>query len=152
MESSPLAPARLFSCAGQVAVVTGAATGIGRAAAEALAAAGARVVLAGLTSFEPERAAADLVGQGADAIGVAWDVTDAAALSDLVEAVARRFGRLDTVVASVGAAFDDPGADARIHLVKTEPWAVPEDPLEVVHERPPASARQLSWTRRANQL
>ena len=112
MESSPLVPARLFSCAGQAAVVTGAATGIGRAAAEALAAAGARVVLAGLASSEPERAAADLVGQGADAIGVACDVTDAAALAGLVDTVVRRFGRLDTVVANAGAALDDPDADA----------------------------------------
>ena len=112
MESSPLAPARLFSCAGQAAVVTGAATGIGRAAAEALAAAGARVVLAGLASSKPERAAAGLVGQGADAIGVVCDVTDAAALDRLVDTTVRRFGRIDTVVANAGAALDDPGADA----------------------------------------
>lgn len=107
---SPLAPQRLFSCAGQVAIVTGGGSGIGAACAAALAGAGARVVLAGLPSSEPERAAADLVDDGADAIGVPCDVTDAPALAGLVETTARRFGRIDTVLANAGAALDEPGA------------------------------------------
>lgn len=109
---SPLAPQRLFSCAGQVAIVTGGGSGIGFACAEALAAAGARVLLAVLESSVPQRAAAALVDQGAEAMGVDCDVTDAAALAGLVETTVRRFGRIDTVVANAGAALDDPGGDA----------------------------------------
>jgi len=106
---SPLAPEALFSCAGQVAIVTGAGTGIGRTCAEALAAAGARVALAGLADSEPERAAADLVANGADAFGMACDVTDAAQLARLVDGAVDRWGRIDTVLANAGAALDQPG-------------------------------------------
>lgn len=106
-----LSPGTLFSCAGQVAIVTGAGTGIGRACAEALAAAGARVVIAGLASSEPRRAAADLVARGFEAIGVECDVTDAAQQRLLVEATVQEWGRVDTVLANAGAALDEPGAD-----------------------------------------
>jgi len=108
---SALAPESLFSCAGQVAIVTGAGTGIGRACAEALAAAGARVVLAGLADSEPERAAAELVGQDFEAMGVACDVTDAAQLADLVSQAVGMWGRIDTVLANAGAALDQPDAE-----------------------------------------
>lgn len=97
----------LFSCAGQVAIVTGGATGIGRACAEALAAAGARVVIAGLPASEPERVAAEI---SVDAIGIACDVTDADALASLVADTVSQTGRIDTVVANAGAALDEPGA------------------------------------------
>jgi len=101
-----LSPGTLFSCAGQVAIVTGAGTGIGRACAEALAAAGARVVMAGLGSSEPERAAADLVARGFEAMGVECDVTDAAQQRLLVEATVQKWGRVDTVLANAGDALD----------------------------------------------
>ncbi|WP_243075348.1 SDR family NAD(P)-dependent oxidoreductase [Microbacterium sp. SS28] len=113
MNPSPLAPENLFSCAGQVAIVTGAGTGIGRVCAEALAAAGARVVVAGLGASAPQRAAAEIATHSGDAVGVDCDVTDAGELADLVHSTVARWGRLDTVVANAGAALDDPdGADA----------------------------------------
>lgn len=101
----------LFSCAGQVAIVTGAGTGIGRACAEALAAAGARVVLAGLPDSNPEGAAAELVAQGFEAMGRACDVTDAAQLRQLVDATLQKWDGIDTVLANAGAALDQPGSD-----------------------------------------
>jgi NAD(P)-dependent dehydrogenase (short-subunit alcohol dehydrogenase family) len=100
----------MFSCAGQVAIVTGGATGIGRGCAHALAAAGARVVIAGLAVSGPEAAAAEIVADGGEAWGVACDVTDAAALTALVRGTVERWGRIDTVVANAGAALDEPGA------------------------------------------
>lgn len=110
MQSSDLAPAALFSCAGQVAVVTGGASGIGLASAEALAAAGAHVVIGGLPSSDPEGAAASLRARGLDVVGIAADVTDEPQQRALAEAAADRWGRLDTVLANAGAALDDPGA------------------------------------------
>lgn len=111
MDAAPLAPENLFSCAGQVAIVTGGASGIGRASAEALARAGARVVIAGLASSEPRRVAEEFRREGLEALAVDCDVTDSAALDDLVETTVARYGRLDTVVANAGAALDRPDAD-----------------------------------------
>ncbi|KAA9105056.1 SDR family NAD(P)-dependent oxidoreductase [Microbacterium rhizomatis] len=112
--SSDLAPDSLFSCAGQVAIVTGGASGIGLASAEALAAAGARVLIAGLAASDPSAAAAELASRGLEVAGIVGDVTDAPFLASLVDAALARWGRLDTVVANAGAALDDPHAESGI--------------------------------------
>lgn len=106
---SPLAPDRLFSCDGQVAIVTGGSSGIGRATAEALAAAGARVLIAGLDESDPGAAAAALRERGLDVAGEAVDLTAPGAAGTVVGVALDRWGRLDTVVANAGAALDAPG-------------------------------------------
>lgn len=107
---SPLHPSQLFSCAGQVAIVTGATSGIGRAGAEALAAAGARVLLVGLPDGDPAGVSRAMQDQGLDVHGLACDVTSANAADDIVAAAVDRWGRIDTVVANAGAALDRPGS------------------------------------------
>jgi NAD(P)-dependent dehydrogenase (short-subunit alcohol dehydrogenase family) len=106
----PLSPAQLFSCAGQVAIVTGGGSGIGRACSEALAAAGASVVVAGLPQSHPADAAREIAALGLDAVGVSCDVTDDTQLRALVDGVVQRWGRIDTVLANAGAALDAPEA------------------------------------------
>lgn len=101
----------MFSCAGQVAIVTGGVTGIGRASAEALAAAGAAVAVAGLRESDPDRAAEEIRDAGGTAIGVTCDVTDAGELEGLVARVIERWGRIDTVLANAGSALDETGPD-----------------------------------------
>lgn len=100
-----LSPDRLFSLDGQVAIVTGGAGGIGLAAAEALARAGSRVMIAGLGDVAA--AAGMLAAQGLEVTAVACDLTDENAPASLVRAAVDRWGRVDTVFANAGFALDD---------------------------------------------
>jgi NAD(P)-dependent dehydrogenase (short-subunit alcohol dehydrogenase family) len=86
--------------AGKVAVVTGAAIGIGRAIAAELGAAGARVVIADLRDA-PE-AAKSLADDGVEAIGVTADVTSPEALAELARATEGAFGGADILVNNAG--------------------------------------------------
>ncbi|MDQ6650300.1 MAG: SDR family oxidoreductase [Actinomycetota bacterium] len=84
---------------GQVAVVTGAGSGIGEATALAFGQAGARVALVG-RRVEPLTSVAARIE--ADTMVYAGDVTDAAAMDGLVDAVTARWGRLDVLVNNAG--------------------------------------------------
>ncbi|HTZ35866.1 MAG TPA: bifunctional aldolase/short-chain dehydrogenase [Stellaceae bacterium] len=86
--------------AGQIAVVTGGAGTIGLATARALSRAGAAIALFDRAAAEPQQAAAALGG-----IGLACDVTDAAAVAAAFDAVATHFGGVDIVVSNAGAAW-----------------------------------------------
>lgn len=66
----------VFSLAGRVAVVTGGGGAIGSALAEALAGAGARVVVAGRTRASLDAAVERIVAAGSDGLAVTADVTD----------------------------------------------------------------------------
>ncbi len=85
----------------RVALVTGAAGGIGRATAEKLAAEGACVVVADLSLDRAQEAAAGIGGPDV-AVGVEVDVSDAAAVAAMVDAAVLAFGGLDLVVNNAG--------------------------------------------------
>ena len=90
--------------AGKVAIVTGAANGIGLACARRFAADGASVVLGDVDASAGEAAAARLRGEGAQAIFVQTDVTQRAALEQLVARAMAEFGRLDIMLNNAGIA------------------------------------------------
>jgi NAD(P)-dependent dehydrogenase (short-subunit alcohol dehydrogenase family) len=87
---------------GRVAIVTGAGQGMGRAVARALAERGAAVVVNDLNPESAEAAAAELRQGGAEAIAVAADVIDAAAVRSLVEQTLVRYGAIHVLINNAG--------------------------------------------------
>lgn len=86
----------------KVAVVTGAASGMGLATAEAFAAAGAAVALADLNEPAVRNIAERLVAEGHKAIPIACDVTDEAQVRKMVEQAVSAFGRVDVAFNNAG--------------------------------------------------
>ena len=103
------APARL---ADRVAVITGAAGGIGEATARLLAHEGASVVLADYMGGRVADHAADLRNAGHNAVGVATDVRDLHQVRRAIETATDRFGRLDILHNNVGVNFHNLIGDA----------------------------------------
>ena len=93
--------------AGKTAIVTGGGTGIGRAAALALAAEGCTVTIVGRTAATLEQTVSDIQAAGGDARYVICDVTNEAAVAAAVQVAAGAAGRLDFAVNSAGIDGDD---------------------------------------------
>lgn len=99
--------------AGRIALITGAASGIGLATSELMAAAGATVVMADLDEEAGNKVAAAVEESGGRAVFHRLDVRDAQACSALVASVVERFGRLD-------AAFNNAGISGSTSLTEDQ--------------------------------
>ena len=94
--------AELFNMSGRVVVVTGAASGIGRAMAEVVAANGAHVVLADRNAATLDAVSADFARQGFSSDAREVDVAQPEAIEALIDATVEQHGRLDCVFANAG--------------------------------------------------
>jgi 3-oxoacyl-[acyl-carrier protein] reductase len=92
---------------GKVAIVTGAAQGIGAAIAQRLAAEGAAVAVADLTAERGEQTVAAIVKDGGRAVAYGADVSTTADVEALVAAVVAEFGRIDVLVNNAGITKDN---------------------------------------------
>ncbi len=122
----------LFDVAGLGAVVTGGASGLGLAYAEALAEGGGRVTILDVDAERVQREVARLTAAGFDVRGAEVDVTDHPRLDALVDEAAEEYGGLDVMFANAGvdpgpgfaAAWDGKGRnpDGALENYTTERW------------------------------
>jgi 2-deoxy-D-gluconate 3-dehydrogenase len=92
----------MFDLKGRVAIVTGGNGGIGLGMARGLAKAGARVVVAARNEEKSAAAVRELKTLGSDALALAVDVTDEAAVQAMAATAAQRCGRIDILVNNAG--------------------------------------------------
>nr|WP_295983119.1 SDR family oxidoreductase [uncultured Agrobacterium sp.] len=98
----------LFDLSGKTALITGSSRGLGRAFAEGLANAGARVILNGVDAKRLEEAATAMRSAGRDVLMAAFDVTDEAAVIAAFERLDRDGIRVDILVNNAGIQFRKP--------------------------------------------
>jgi 3-oxoacyl-[acyl-carrier protein] reductase len=102
---------------GKVAIITGAARGIGRACAELFSAHGAQVVLSDIDEEPTREAVEQIKAAGGDALSVPGDVTAQDFAPRLIKAALDGFGRIDSIVNNAGYTWD-----GTIHKMTDEQW------------------------------
>ena len=120
--SATASPSQVFRAGlfqGQVALITGGGSGIGRGIADLLASLGAHVVLASRKIERVTDAASEIRAAGGKASGVAVDVRDADAVQAMVASVAQEHGRIDLLVNNAAGNFYSPSATLSVNAWKS---------------------------------
>src|SRR5690606_38062722 len=102
---------RMSNLSGKVVWITGAGSGIGRAAAERLASCGATTVLTGRRKELLDDVAQTIANHGGKAVVKAGDLTDAAQVEAIVDATVGQLGRIDILVNNAGVNIRDRSTD-----------------------------------------
>jgi len=108
----------------KIVLITGAATGIGRATARELARLGSRIVIADLNGAKAEEAAASIQAEGGEAMGMRCDVTRDEEIAALMKAVGAKFGAVDVLINNASM----PPIAGRIEDIPFDAW---ENALQV---------------------
>ena len=116
MESAKIP--ELFDLTGKTAIVTGAASGIGRAVALDLAKFGADVVIADVAIDDAERVAEEIESMGRQALVVKTDVSKRDEVEQMVEETIKKFGKIDILVNCAGII----GTYSGVAIVTEEEW------------------------------
>ncbi|MFC4525537.1 3-hydroxybutyrate dehydrogenase [Dyella halodurans] len=98
----------MASLDGKVALITGAASGLGKAIAELYAKNGAAVAIADINQQAADATANEIKAAGGKAIGIAMDVTDEAAVNAGTDKVVAAFGHLDILISNAGVQIINP--------------------------------------------
>lgn len=132
----------MFSLQGKVALVTGASRGLGWAMAQALAKAGAHVMLNARDPAALDERVGQLVAQGASGEAAAFDVTDEAAGAAYIDGAMARFGRFDILVANAGiqhrkpiTEFDRADFERVVNTNLTAVWGLAKEAARVMIPR-----------------
>ncbi len=102
---------------GKAAVITGGASGMGRAMADRFGAAGARIMIADVEGPAMDAAVAEMNDAGVDAVGVLTDVSSERDMDELAEAAFARFGQVNVVCNNAGV-----GGGGLMHELTTADW------------------------------
>lgn len=113
----------MFDLSGKTAIITGGATGLGYSMAEGLAQAGANIVICGRRIDRCKKACAQLVEQGASALAVQCDVSQAADVTRMIDATVETFGCVDILVNNAGIT----GGAKAIHQISESEWDKTQD-------------------------
>lgn len=103
---------------GRTAIVTGSASGIGRATARRFAREGATVVVADVDEAGADETTTTIENEGGTAAAIPTDVTDADEVKSMIEGTVERFGSVDVLVNNAGGVIDDDN----VHRIDEETW------------------------------
>ncbi|WP_315860290.1 SDR family NAD(P)-dependent oxidoreductase [Rhizobium leguminosarum] len=117
----------MFDVRGKAVIVTGGASGIGRAYAEVMADHGARVCIFDLNAEKLDIVVAELTASGGEVWGQVVDVSDRPRMNEAFDAVAERHGRIDVV-------FANAGIDAGPGFLSTTGGRIPEGAIDVLDD------------------
>ena len=126
-----------MSLKNKVALVTGAASGIGEQCARKLASLGAAVVIADLNLENAQKVASSIVAAGGKALAVAMDVTSEEAVNSGIERAVKELGSIDVLVSNAGIQIVAPSRSTRFPTGRRcwrSIWTAPSSP-----RRPPSS-------------
>lgn len=105
---------------GKVALITGGASGLGRADAQVLAREGASVILTDISAEAGEAVAEDICNRGHKARFMVHDVTDPEAWAQVIEVIKNEFGQLDILVNNAGIVFAETPEDCSLETFRKQ--------------------------------